>query len=258
MSDTTGGTAQTKTLQNYISNGAGKVIFEASTDTGTSDSSPSTTPAYTEYIRGDRVLLKKQPGSAKLYYYLYNGHGDVIGMLNDDGSVANTYDYDAFGTLTQQQEKTENAFKYAGEYLDAETGLYDLNARYYDPSMGRFINQDTHEGQINNPLSQNVYTYVQNNPLIYVDPTGHDHVVGAGGAGGVSHYGYWESTWNAFVKVNSNWYTAIDYWSSGTLSDLNEYYKISQEKPLSLEQFAAAGYLVFQVLPSSKVEAKLN
>ncbi|WP_322908152.1 polymorphic toxin-type HINT domain-containing protein, partial [Paenibacillus sp. SGZ-1009] len=169
-----------------------------------------------------------------------------------------TYDYDAFGTLTQQQEKTENAFKYAGEYLDAETGLYDLNARYYDPSMGRFINEDTHEGQMNNPLSHNLYTYVLNNPLIYVDPTGHDHVVGAGGAGGVSHYGYWESTWNAFVKVNSNWYTAIDYWSSGTLSDLNEYYKISQEKPLSLEQFAAAGYLVFQVLPSSKVEAKLT
>ncbi|MNB99464.1 tRNA(Glu)-specific nuclease WapA precursor [compost metagenome] len=56
---------------------------------------------------------------------------------------------------------------------DAETGLYYLRARYYDPSIGRFINEDTYEGQVNNPLSLNLYTYVYNNPLIYNDPTGH-------------------------------------------------------------------------------------
>nr|WP_269322567.1 RHS repeat-associated core domain-containing protein [Paenibacillus sp. FSL H7-0357] len=56
---------------------------------------------------------------------------------------------------------------------DAETGLYYLHARYYDPSIGWFINEDTVEGQIDNPLSQNLYTYVSNNPLIYTDPTGH-------------------------------------------------------------------------------------
>lgn len=166
------GLTEVKAIRNYISNGSGKVIFEALTNfitTGKPDK-----PIYTEYIRGDRVLLKKQLGSEKLYYYLYNGHGDVIGILNDDGSIANTYDYDEFGNLTQQEEQTDNSFKYAGEYQDAETGLYYLNARYYDPSMGRFINEDTYEGQSNNPLSQNVYTYVQNNPLIYVDPTGHE------------------------------------------------------------------------------------
>ncbi len=173
VTESTGDTSQTKKSRNYISNGDGKVIFEAATDVGTSDSGTLAKTAYTEYIRGDRVLLKKQQGSAKLYYYLYNGHGDVIGILNDDGSVANTYDYDPFGNVTEQQEQTDNAFKYAGEYLDADTGLYYLNARYYDPSMGRFINEDTYEGQINNPLSMNLYTYVHNNPLIYVDPTGH-------------------------------------------------------------------------------------
>lgn len=72
-----------------------------------------------------------------------------------------------------QKEETLNPFKYTGEVYDEETGLYYLRARYYDPSMRRFLNEDTYEGQIDNPLSLNLYTYVENNPLIYVDPTGH-------------------------------------------------------------------------------------
>ncbi|MEK5032860.1 RHS repeat-associated core domain-containing protein [Paenibacillus sp. FSL R7-0302] len=49
----------------------------------------------------------------------------------------------------------------------------NLRARYCDPSMVRFLNKDTFEGQIVNPLSPNLYTYVENNPLIYSDHTGH-------------------------------------------------------------------------------------
>jgi len=150
----------TKTIRKYVSNADGKVIFESD---GTETS---------EYVRGDRVLLKKKPDSNTLYYYLYNGHGDVIGVLYDNGTVANSYEYDEFGNLVSEQEKTYNPFKYAGEYQDTESGLYYLNARYYDPSMGRFLNEDTYEGQLTNPMSLNVYSYVNNNPLIYMDPTG--------------------------------------------------------------------------------------
>ena len=73
-----------------------------------------------------------------------------------------------------QIETIDNDFKYAGEIYDNETGLYYLRARYYDPSVGRFISEDSYEGNITNPLSLNLYTYVQNNPLGYVDPSGHD------------------------------------------------------------------------------------
>jgi RHS repeat-associated protein len=83
-----------------------------------------------------------------------------------------------------QKEETLNPFKYTGEVYDEETGLYYLRARYYDPSMRRFLNEDTYEGQIDNPLSQNLYTYVHNNPLIYTDPTGHFAQMGTGGVGG--------------------------------------------------------------------------
>ncbi|WP_249899447.1 RHS repeat-associated core domain-containing protein [Paenibacillus sp. PK3_47] len=125
------------------------------------------------FVRGDRVLVKKDKKASKDYYYLYNGHGDVVQIVNTSGAVVNNYTYDEWGNITSQVEGTSNSFKYTGEVYDAETGLYYLRARYYDPSMGRFLNEDTYEGQIDNPLSLNLYTYVHNNPLIYSDPTGH-------------------------------------------------------------------------------------
>ncbi|WP_171717202.1 RHS repeat domain-containing protein [Paenibacillus phytohabitans] len=124
------------------------------------------------YIRGDRLLVKKDVAAGKDYYYLYNGHGDVVQIVDTAGVVVNSYAYDEWGKIISQSEGIPNSFKYAGEIYDEETGLYYLRARYYDPSMGRFLNEDTYEGQIDNPLSLNLYTYVHNNPLIYVDPTG--------------------------------------------------------------------------------------
>ncbi|WPP42614.1 RHS repeat-associated core domain-containing protein [Paenibacillus hunanensis] len=145
----------------YSYNGADQVIGDQ-TSNGTISS----------YIRGDRVLVKKDLTNQKDYYYLYNGHGDVVQMVGTDGSLVNSYQYDEWGNLTNQKETVANEFKYAGETYDAETGLYYLKARYYDPNVGRFINEDTVEGQIDNPLSLNIYGYVQGNPLRYTDPTG--------------------------------------------------------------------------------------
>ncbi|WP_411347185.1 RHS repeat-associated core domain-containing protein [Paenibacillus sp. WLX2291] len=145
----------------YSYNGADQVIGDKASN-GTVSS----------YVRGDRVLVKKDLTNQKDYYYLYNGHGDVVQMIGTDGNVVNSYQYDEWGSLTQQKETVGNEFKYAGETYDAETGLYYLKARYYDPAQGRFLNEDTYEGEINNPLSLNVYTYVHNNTLIHADPTG--------------------------------------------------------------------------------------
>ncbi|WP_242066162.1 RHS repeat-associated core domain-containing protein [Brevibacillus laterosporus] len=65
-----------------------------------------------------------------------------------------------------------NPFLYAGEIYDEELGLIYLRARYYDPNDGWFITEDTYKGQVDNPLSLKRYTYVHNNPLSNVDPTG--------------------------------------------------------------------------------------
>ncbi|QMV42441.1 RHS repeat-associated core domain-containing protein [Cohnella cholangitidis] len=117
--------------------------------------------------------LARIDASNKLSYYLFNGHGDVVQTVSEDGTVENQYDYDIFGNPTLTIEMYAASIRYAGEFYDAETGLYYLRARYYDPYIGRFISEDTYEGKINDPLSLNRYTYANNDPIMYVDPTGH-------------------------------------------------------------------------------------
>lgn len=114
-------------------------------------------------------LLYRESGGKKGYYY-YNSHGDVVSIRDASGTELNRYDYNVWGTVTSKQEQMSNPFKYTGEIMDDESGLIYLRARYFNPAIGRFINEDTYEGNVTNPLSLNIYTYVTNNPLIY--PTG--------------------------------------------------------------------------------------
>ncbi|MCY9758905.1 polymorphic toxin type 17 domain-containing protein, partial [Paenibacillus alvei] len=101
------------------------------------------------------------------------GHGDITEVRDAQGNVLNRYTYDIWGNPLVQEERVPNIFRYSGEYWDAATNLQYLRARWYDPSIGRFINEDTYEGGIKNPLSLNLYTYVVNNPLRFMDPSGH-------------------------------------------------------------------------------------
>ncbi|WP_422661320.1 RHS repeat-associated core domain-containing protein [Paenibacillus sp. EC2-1] len=59
--------------------------------------------------------------------------------------------------------KSHESILYSGEYLDATTDLQYLRSRWYDPSVGRFKNEDTYEGELGNPLSLNLYRCVHNN-----------------------------------------------------------------------------------------------
>lgn len=106
--------------------------------------------------------------------YLYNAHGDVV-LLTDasTGETKGSYVYDAFGTLIQETGDTDNSITYAGYQYDKESGLYYVNARYYDSTMARFLTEDTYRGSLTDPLSLNRYTYCHNNPLRYTDPSGH-------------------------------------------------------------------------------------
>ncbi len=124
------------------------------------------------YIRGNNYI-GRYDSSNQLIYYLYNGHGDVVQTITQEGEVQNQYDYDIFGNPTLQVEVHENAIRYAGEFYDAETGLYYLRARYYNPYTGRFNSEDSYWGEDTIPLSLNRYTYGHNDPIRYVDPSGH-------------------------------------------------------------------------------------
>ncbi|WP_353961269.1 RHS repeat-associated core domain-containing protein [Paenibacillus sp. S-12] len=129
------------------------------------------TASYVHDSNG-KLLARQVPGQG-MHYYVSNGHGDITEIRDAQGNVLNRYTYDIWGNPLVQEEQVPNIFRYSGEYSDEATNLQYLRARWYDPSIGRFINEDTYEGELGNPLTLNLYTYVQNNPLIYWDPSGH-------------------------------------------------------------------------------------
>lgn len=123
------------------------------------------------YIRGKQLETRVDASRSKSYYVL-NGHGDVVGLVDGAGKPLNTYTYDIWGAPITTQETISQPFRYSGEYWDNSTGLQYLRARWYDPSVGRFMGEDTYEGELTNPLSQNLYTYGHNNPIKFIDPSG--------------------------------------------------------------------------------------
>ena len=104
---------------------------------------------------------------------MFNAHGDVVHLTNGSGTITKDYDYDAFGIEINQDSADNNPFRYCGEYFDKETQTYYLRARYYSPNTGRFISEDSYWGTLEDPLSLNLYVYCANNPIIFVDPSGH-------------------------------------------------------------------------------------
>lgn len=132
------------------------------------------------YLRGTNLVATYsfENGAKTDYtYYTQNAHGDVVDLTDSTGAVAKSYTYDAFGVEQNIDDSDSNAFRYCGEYYDAETGTIYLRARYYDPSTGRFISRDSYAGKNDDPLSLNLYTYCYNNPIIYEDPSGNNPLV---------------------------------------------------------------------------------
>jgi RHS repeat-associated protein len=166
--------AQGYRVEKQVNNKTIRYLYEADKVVLETDESNNLT-AYQVY--GAALIYRSTSADSELgvqsYYYLYSAHGDVTALMNSEGDVAVTYDYDAFGNIISQTGAADNAIKYAGYQHDEESGLYYLNARYYDSVTARFITEDTYTGQKNDPLSLNLYTYCYNNPIIYNDPTGH-------------------------------------------------------------------------------------
>ncbi len=118
-------------------------------------------------------LISRAAGGDKFTYH-FNGHGDVTSLTNGNGTVAASYDYDPFGKQIGVQNDSDeaavnNPFRYAGYEMDDETELYYLKSRFYDAETARFMQEDTYRGDPKDPLSLNLYTYVSNNPMTYID-----------------------------------------------------------------------------------------
>ncbi|MEH6892050.1 RHS repeat-associated core domain-containing protein, partial [Bacillus sp. JJ864] len=128
---------------------------------------------YVYSVDGIRLAMKSQ---GQTVYYHYNPRGDVIAMTDENGQVVANYEYDAWGNVLKSDAKgiaAENPFGYAGYMYDKEIGMYYLIARYYNPTHGVFLSVDPDPGDEDDPITQNGYTYADNNPVMHVDPDGH-------------------------------------------------------------------------------------
>ncbi len=119
-----------------------------------------------------------------IYYYVKNGQEDVIGITDSNSNLIAKYVYDSWGKVLEVLDSNDqiitnsshialiNPFRFKSYYYDAETELYYLNTRYYNPKWGRFISADTNMAVSNNIKGANLFSYALNNPINYEDKNG--------------------------------------------------------------------------------------
>lgn len=112
------------------------------------------------YIRG-YDLIASDADCARTYYHYASDELGSITHVTAGEDILNRYEYDAWGNLTLCEENVKNRFKFNGQQ-------YYLRARYYNPVIGRFSQEDTYRGD-----GLNLYAYCRNNPVYYADPSGH-------------------------------------------------------------------------------------
>ena len=178
---------KTAMIQQNIYNGEGQRIQKVDGDEMTNYYYQDGIAAYTTDADGNQnsqnligtegnVLATERFKGDDMQYYLYNKdiQGSTTSLVKEDGSADATYQYTDFGeTIIHGDDQAKNEVCYTGGIYDQSTGLYYLNARYYDPEDGRFMTEDSYRGEIMNPETGHLYVYCANNPVNYVDPSGH-------------------------------------------------------------------------------------
>lgn len=140
------------------------------------DSSGGNYEMYFSYDEQGEIVGVSCEG--KEYFYIRDITGNIVKIVDEDGYFVVSYTYDAWGNFEktiniQCRVAHSNPFVYKGYFFDSETGWFYLKSRYYDPSIRRFINADDFNYLDNQSLNGlNLYSYCENNPMMYKDSNG--------------------------------------------------------------------------------------
>ncbi len=118
----------------------------------------------------DEVFQRTDSAGARSF--LTDALGNTLALTDSTGTTQTSYTFEPFGNTSASGSATTNSFAYTGRELDG-TGLYFYRARYYNPTLQRFISEDPKSflGGIN------LFTYALNDPILFSDPLGTDIIV---------------------------------------------------------------------------------
>jgi RHS repeat-associated protein len=198
----------------YIYDAAGRLLAEADVNNN-----------ITRYYIYGNGLLATVTTTNQIYCYHFNGVGSTVAITDNTQAIVNQYSYDAFGNVANQLENTilqNQPFKYVGQYgvMTEPNGFYYMKARYYDPTIGRFISEDPtgfDGGDVN------LMAYVGNNPVTGIDPWGlelriYNRLITDGPLAGANHAFLYSTV------TEQAWGTSG---SSGSGAQVNETYTIN-------------------------------
>jgi RHS repeat-associated protein len=141
-------------------------LYDGDSDIEELNGSGSVAARYTQGPGSDATLAQSR--SATTSFYESDALDSITSLTSSTGTLAGNYMYNSFGHTTNSSGSLTNSWQYTNRVFDAETNLYFYRARYYDPTIGKFLSEDP----AGFPAGLDFYAYVKNNPVNWRDPDG--------------------------------------------------------------------------------------